>query len=188
MSVEPARNVGTNAVIVDHLAAVGNMAIAIVIEIVPTPWCIPRRHAVRASTVIMARHRPAKSDIAIDRRLPGVSWQDVLMRCCAKCRRPGETSRISRTINLDPGNWTVFGGGGLADGGPPSAASPSSLQTITGQESGLLVPGNVSWWPCQDRDPWLQRNVIETTREFDGKLDVTPETNDTSTSEVASMH
>lgn len=89
------------------------------------------------------------------------------------------------TVNLDPGSWTALGGGGgaLADGGPPSSSS-SSFQT---QELSLLMPGNVSWWPRHhDWDAWLQRNVAETTREFDTKLDVTPETNDTSTSEVAS--
>lgn len=48
------------------------------------------------------------------------------------------------------------------------------------------MPGNVPWWPRHDWDAWLQRNVTETAREFDTKLDVTPETNDTSTSEVAS--
>jgi hypothetical protein len=36
MNVEPVKNVGISAVIVDHLAAVGNMVIAIVIGIVPT--------------------------------------------------------------------------------------------------------------------------------------------------------
>lgn len=91
-------------------------------------------------------------------------------------------------INLDPGSWTALGGGGgsaLADSGPPSAASSSSSSFQT-QELSLLMPGNVPWWPRHDWDAWLQRNVTETTREFDTKLDVTPETNDTSTSEVAS--
>lgn len=52
----------------------------------------------------------------------------------------------------------------------------------------MLVPGNrVPWWPRHDWDAWLQRNptVEATGREFDVKLDVTPETNDTSSSEVA---
>lgn len=81
------------------------------------------------------------------------------------------------------------GGGGLVDAGPPPAASSSSsssFQTIASQELSLLMPGNGPWWPRHDWDAWLQRNVTETTREFDTKLDVTPETNDTSTSEVAS--
>ncbi|KYN17668.1 hypothetical protein ALC57_10037 [Trachymyrmex cornetzi] len=88
------------------------------------------------------------------------------------------------TINLDPGDWTVLGGGGdtLADGGPPSATSSSSSSLQT-QELSLLMPGNIPWWPRHDWDAWLQRNVTETTRELDMKLDVTPETNDTSTSE-----
>lgn len=91
------------------------------------------------------------------------------------------------TINLDPGDWTVLGGGGdtLADGGPSSATSSSSSSLQT-QELSLLMPGNVPWWPRHNWDAWLQRNVTETTRELDMKLDVTPETNDTSTSEVAS--
>ncbi|EFN65362.1 hypothetical protein EAG_04944 [Camponotus floridanus] len=65
--------------------------------------------------------------------------------------------------------------------------SPSTRsQTTTNQELSLLMPcGSVSWWPRHDWDAWLQRNVIETTREFDVKLDVTPETNDSSASEVA---
>lgn len=93
----------------------------------------------------------------------------------------------SSIVNLDPGSWTAFGGSGdtLADDGPSSAASSSSSSFQT-QELGLLMPGNVPWWPRHDWDAWLQRNVTETTREFDTKLDVTPETNDTSTSEVAS--
>ncbi|KAG5325977.1 DOA kinase, partial [Acromyrmex heyeri] len=92
------------------------------------------------------------------------------------------------TINLDPGDWTVFGGGGdtLADGGPPSATSSSSSSLQT-QELSLLMPGNVPWWPRHNWDAWLQRNVTETTRELDMKLDVTPETNDTSTSELVQM-
>lgn len=91
------------------------------------------------------------------------------------------------TVNLDPGNWTALGGGGgaVANGGPPSAASSSSSSFQT-QEVSLLMPGNVPWWPRHDWDAWLQRDDTETTREFDTKLDVTPETNDTSTSEVAS--
>ncbi|KAG5334301.1 DOA kinase, partial [Acromyrmex charruanus] len=92
------------------------------------------------------------------------------------------------TINLDPGDWTVLGGGGdtLADGGPPSATSSSSSSLQT-QELSLLMPGNVPWWPRHNWDAWLQRNVTETTRELDMKLDVTPETNDTSTSELVQM-
>ncbi|KAG5317613.1 DOA kinase, partial [Pseudoatta argentina] len=98
-----------------------------------------------------------------------------------------EPSLVSR-INLDPGDWTVFGGGGdtLADGGPPSATSSSSSSLQT-QELSLLMPGNVPWWPRHNWDAWLQRNVTETTRELDMKLDVTPETNDTSTSELVQM-
>ncbi|KAG5312233.1 DOA kinase, partial [Acromyrmex insinuator] len=92
------------------------------------------------------------------------------------------------TINLDPGDWTVLGGGGdtLADGGPSSATSSSSSSLQT-QELSLLMPGNVPWWPRHNWDAWLQRNVTETTRELDMKLDVTPETNDTSTSELVQM-
>lgn len=71
-------------------------------------------------------------------------------------------------------------GGG--DVGPQSASSSSSMP---GQELNLLMPGSVSWWPKHGWEPWLQRNVAEATREFNGKLDVTPESNDTSTSEVA---
>lgn len=96
-------------------------------------------------------------------------------------------------INLDSGSWIALDGdgGGLADHGSlSSAASSSSFQTVTNQELSLLMPcGSVSWWGRRDWEhhhEWLQRNVIETTREFDAKLDVTPETNDTSTSEVAS--
>ncbi|KAL6260184.1 hypothetical protein P5V15_007718 [Pogonomyrmex californicus] len=50
------------------------------------------------------------------------------------------------------------------------------------------MPGSVPWWPRHDWDAWLQRNVTETTREFDTKLDVSPETNDTSTSEGSASH
>lgn len=98
--------------------------------------------------------------------------------------RVNHLSLRALTANLEPGSWTALGGGGgaLADGGPSSAASSSSFQT---QELGLLMPGNVPWWP-RPWDTWLQRNDTETTREFDTKLDVTPETNDISTSEVAS--
>lgn len=84
------------------------------------------------------------------------------------------------------GGWCVRGGGGgLADGGPPSASSSSS-STMASQEVNLLMPGNqVSWWPRQGWEPWVQRgNNVEPTRELDTKLDVTPESNDTSISEV----
>ncbi|KAI4489750.1 hypothetical protein M0804_003932 [Polistes exclamans] len=62
------------------------------------------------------------------------------------------------------------------------------------------MPTEVSWWPRQAVwDNWLPRNVPEMTtttttgattmttniRCFDAKLDVTPESNSTSTSEVA---
>nr|KAF7432020.1 hypothetical protein H0235_004944 [Vespula pensylvanica] len=76
---------------------------------------------------------------------------------------------------------------------------------MNGQELGLLMPA-VSWWPRQAVwDNWLPRNVPETTttttmttmttmttaatniRCFDAKLDVTPESNGTSTSEHTSM-
>ncbi|XP_011630430.1 uncharacterized protein LOC105422653 [Pogonomyrmex barbatus] len=87
--------------------------------------------------------------------------------------------------------WTTVGGGGggLADAGPPSAASSSSSSSsFQVPELNLLMPGSVPWWPRHDWDAWLQRNVTETTREFDTKLDVTPETNDTSTSEGSASH
>lgn len=76
------------------------------------------------------------------------------------------------------------------DGGPPSVSSSSS-STMAGQEVNLLMPGNqVSWWPRQGWEAWLQKtnNVAEPApqaRELDAKLDVTPESNGTSTSEVA---
>lgn len=84
--------------------------------------------------------------------------------------------------------WYVRGGGGgLANGGPPSATSSSSSSTtMAGQEVNLLIPGNqVSWWPRQGWESWVQRANIEPTKELNAKLDVTPESNDTSTSEVA---
>ncbi|CAK9796315.1 hypothetical protein ANTPLA_LOCUS737 [Anthophora plagiata] len=58
---------------------------------------------------------------------------------------------------------------------------------MTGQEVNLLMPGNqMSWWPRHGLESWVQRgnnNVIEPTRELELKLDVTPESNGTSTSE-----
>lgn len=101
-----------------------------------------------------------------------------------------ENNHVLHTVNLESGNWTALGGGGgLADGGPPSttSSSSSSFRTIASQELNLLMPESVPWWPRHGEwVAWLQRNgTTETTREFNAKLDVTPETNDTSTSEVA---
>lgn len=61
---------------------------------------------------------------------------------------------------------------------------------MASQELCMLVPASVPWWPRHDWDSWLQRNTITEAagREFDVKLDVTPETNDTSSSEVAPVH
>lgn len=78
------------------------------------------------------------------------------------------------------------GGGGLADGGPPSASSSSSSTMLSQQEVNLLIPGNqVSWWPRQGWEAWVQRGNNQPSRELDVKLDVTPESNGTSISEVA---
>lgn len=124
--------------------------------------------------------------------------QDVLVKRDARC--PGEPhlslsfsfSLFAHIVNLDSGSWITLDGdgGGLIDHGSLSSAassSSSSFQTTANKELSLLMPcGSVSWWPRHDWDAWLQRNVIETTKEFDAKLDVTPETNDTSASEVAS--
>ena len=80
------------------------------------------------------------------------------------------------------------GDGGLADGPPPSASSSSS-STMANQEMNLLMPGNqVPWWPRQGWEPWVQlrgSNVVELATELDTKIDVTPESNETSISEVA---
>lgn len=95
-------------------------------------------------------------------------------------------------VTLDHfGNWCVRVDGdvGHTDGGLPSASSSSSSATMAGQEMNLLIPGyQVSWWPKQD-DPLAQHrsNVLEWAREVDAKLDVTPESNGTSTSEVANQ-
>ena len=78
------------------------------------------------------------------------------------------------------------GDGGLADGAPTSASSSSS-STMANQEMNLLMPGNqVPWWSRQGWEPWVQPrgNNAELARGFDTKLDVTPESNGTSISEV----
>lgn len=79
------------------------------------------------------------------------------------------------------------GGGGLADGGPPSASSSSSSTMLSQQEVNLLIPGGsqVSWWPRQGWEAWVQHGNDQPSRELDAKLDVTPESNGTSISEVA---
>ncbi|KAG7190545.1 hypothetical protein KM043_006645 [Ampulex compressa] len=99
----------------------------------------------------------------------------------------GEARAWKAIVTLDPGGWCSHGGG-LADGRPPAASSSSStssFQAMSAQEFSLLMPGTVSWWPRHGWEPWLQHNAHETGCEYETKLEVTPESNDTSTSEVA---
>lgn len=60
---------------------------------------------------------------------------------------------------------------------------------MAGQEPNLLMPRTtqVAWRLRPGWEPWVQRgnNVVEPARELDAKLDVTPESIGTSTSEVA---
>lgn len=92
-------------------------------------------------------------------------------------------------VSLDPGGWpsAVVGDGGCGCDCPPSTASSSFRVTARQEQTSLPMPGSVPWWPRHDWDGWLQRDVTGTIKGFDAKLDVTPETNDTSTSEVAQM-
>lgn len=82
--------------------------------------------------------------------------------------------------------------GAVTNNAPASATSPSpsssTFRMMASQELCMLVPASVPWWPRHDWDAWLQRNASTaeaTARELDAKLDVTPETNDTSSSETA---